>query len=50
MNLYMKARLHTEGTMDSTPPMLSSYDIELIEIIGQGTFGKVFKGRLKKTG
>ena len=46
----MKARLHTQGTMDSPPPMLSACDIELSEIIGQGTFGTVFKGRVKKTG
>lgn len=49
-NNYMKARLHTDGTMDSTPPMLGATDIELLEIIGQGTFGKVYKGRHRKTG
>jgi hypothetical protein len=26
-NLYMKARMHTEGTVDSTPTMINSYDI-----------------------
>ena len=36
--------------MDSTPPMLNSYDIDLLQIIGQGTFGKVYKGKIKKTG
>ena len=30
LNLYVKARLNTEGTMDSTPPMINSYDIELL--------------------
>lgn len=50
MNLYMKARMNTEGTLDCTPPMLNSFDIELLEIIGQGTFGKVYKGKFKKTG
>jgi hypothetical protein len=50
-NLYMKARMNTEGTLDSTPPAYSSScDIELIEMIGQGTFGKVFKGRMRRTG
>jgi len=29
-NLYMKARMHTEATMDSTPPLMTSYDIEII--------------------
>ena len=46
----MKARMHTEGTLDCTPPMLNSYDIDLLEIIGQGTFGKVYRGKVKKTG
>jgi hypothetical protein len=47
----MKARMNTEGTIDSTPSAYStSCDIELIEMIGQGTFGKVFKGRMKRTG
>jgi hypothetical protein len=47
----MKARMNTEGTLDSTPPTYStSCDIELIEMIGQGTFGKVFKGRMRRTG
>jgi hypothetical protein len=46
----MKARMNTEGTVDSTPPYSNSCDIELIEMIGQGTFGKVFKGRMKRTG
>ena len=46
----MKARMNTEGTMDSTPAYSNSCDIDLIELIGQGTFGKVFKGRMKKTG
>lgn len=50
INVYTKARLHTEGTFDSTPTSLSSFDIELTELIGQGTFGKVFKGRIKKSG
>lgn len=50
-NLYMKARMNTEGTLDSTPPSYSTgCDIELIEMIGQGTFGKVFKGRMRRTG
>ena len=42
--------MHTEGTLDCTPPMLNSYDIDLLEIIGQGTFGKVYRGKVKKTG
>ena len=46
----MKARMHTEGTLDCTPPVLNSYDIDLLEIIGQGTFGKVYRGKVKKTG
>ena len=29
---------------------ISSLDIEMIELIGQGTFGQVFKARIKKTG
>jgi hypothetical protein len=46
----MKARMNTEGTLDSTPPYSNGYDIELIELIGQGTFGKVYRGRVKRTG
>ena len=47
----MKARMNTEGTLDSTPHSYSNNcDIEIIEMIGQGTFGKVFKGKVKKTG
>jgi serine/threonine protein kinase len=46
----MKARMNTEGTLESTPPFSNSQDIEMIELIGQGTFGKVFKGKIKKTG
>lgn len=47
----MKARMNTEGTVDSTPTFYSnSCDIELIEMVGQGTFGKVFKGKVRKTG
>lgn len=43
--------MNTEGTVDSTPTFYSnSSDIELIEMVGQGTFGKVFKGRVRKTG
>ena len=49
-NIYMKARMNTEGTTDSTPPIFSPHDIELCEIIGQGTFGKVYRGKIKKTG
>ena len=50
-NLYLKARINTEGTFDSTPALYyNSSDIELIEIVGQGTFGKVFKAKIKKTG
>jgi hypothetical protein len=50
-NLYMKARMNTEGgTIDSTPSYSNSCDIELIEVVGQGTFGKVYKGRVRKTG
>ena len=36
--------------MHSTPSYSNSCEIELIEMIGQGTFGKVFKGRMKRTG
>lgn len=46
----MKARMHTEGTMDTTPPNITAHDIDLTEIIGQGTFGKVYKGVMRKTG
>lgn len=49
-NLYMKARMNTEGTLDSTPPCFQGSDIDLIEIIGQGTFGKVYKGKVRRTG
>jgi hypothetical protein len=43
-------RLKTEGTFDSTPITLGSNDVEIIGLIGQGTFGKVYKGRITKTG
>jgi hypothetical protein len=29
-NLAMKGRINTEGTMDSTPSIITSYDVELI--------------------
>ncbi len=35
---------------DSTPSCLFMGDIELISLIGEGAFGKVFKGRLKRNG
>jgi serine/threonine protein kinase len=50
LNALSKMRLKTEGTFDSTPTSISSLDIEMIELIGQGTFGQVFKARIKKTG
>lgn len=43
-------RLKTEGTFDSTPYNLGHNDIELLTLVGQGTFGKVYKGRIIKTG
>ncbi len=50
-SLYIKARMNTEGgTFDSTPSYSNSCDIELTEMVGQGTFGKVYKGRVRKTG
>ena len=39
-----------DGTFDCTPKNMGENDVELISMIGQGTFGKVFKGRLKRTG
>lgn len=43
-------RLKTEGTFDSTPYILGEKDIEIIALVGQGTFGKVYKGKIIKTG
>lgn len=45
-----KMRLKTQGTFDSTPYILGSKDIEIMGLIGQGTFGKVYKGKIIKTG
>ena len=42
--------LKTEGSFDSTSSCIFGNDVEIIELIGQGTFGKVFKGRMKTTG
>ena len=42
-------RLKTEGTFDSTPHILGCNDIEILSLIGQGTFGKVYKGRIIKS-
>ena len=39
-----------DGTFDCTPKNMGESDLELINIIGQGTFGKVFKARIKRTG
>ena len=39
-----------EGTFDCTPKNLTESDIEHISLIGQGTFGKVYKSKVKKTG
>lgn len=41
--------MNTEGTMDSTPAYSNSCDIDLIELIGQGTFGKVYLVVNKRT-
>jgi len=43
--------MNTEGTVDSTPVFqYGNTDIEIIEIVGQGTFGKVYKAKIRKTG
>lgn len=45
-----KLNLKTEGSFDSTSSCLFMNQVDIIGIIGQGTFGQVFKGRLKQTG
>lgn len=40
----------TEGSFDSTSSCMFFNEVEVIGLIGQGTFGQVFKGRLKQTG
>lgn len=48
--LHKNPRLKTEGSFDSTTSCIFNNDVEIIGLIGQGTFGQVFKGRLKQTG
>lgn len=48
--LSKNPRIKTEGSFDSTSSCIFNNDVEVIGLIGQGTFGQVFKGRLKQTG
>ena len=51
VNYFQKnPRMKTEGSFDSTTSCVFQNDVEIIGLIGQGTFGQVFKGRLKQTG
>lgn len=45
-----KLNLKTEGSFDSTSSCLFMNEVDIIGLIGQGTFGQVFKGRLRQTG
>jgi hypothetical protein len=45
-----KLNLKTEGSFDSTSSGLFMNEVDIIGLIGQGTFGQVFKGRLRQTG
>ena len=47
---HKKSHLKTEGSFDSTSSCLFFNQVDIIGLIGQGTFGQVFKGRLKQTG
>jgi len=35
-------------TIDTTPMKLEEHDLEYLGLVGQGTFGKVFRAKLKK--
>ena len=41
-------KVYTEVSLDSTPSSLFTEEVELLEQIGEGTFGKVYKGRLRR--
>ena len=43
-------RLKTENSFDSTISCIFNKDVEILGLIGQGTFGKVFKGRMRSSG
>lgn len=46
-NRELKEKLET---VDSTPMKLAEQDLEYLGLVGQGTFGKVFRAKLKKNG
>jgi ubiquinone biosynthesis protein Coq4 len=39
---------HKSKTIDTTPMKLVEHDLEYLGLVGQGTFGKVFRAKMKK--
>lgn len=42
--------MSTEFSLETMPSHIIGDEVEIIELVGEGTFGKVFRGRVRKTG
>ena len=50
--MYHNVKMKTQQSMlscESTPSQIFYHDIEFVELIGEGTFGKVYKALIKNT-
>ena len=43
-------KMNTEFSLETMHSHMVGDEVEIIELVGEGTFGKVFRGRVRKTG